>query len=203
MHISAVLLAAGRSSRFGSDKRLALLGDGRPLLLASAANLRAVVQDCVVVLERRDFALADELLAMDFHIQVCEGDERGMGHSLAAGINARVEADGWLILPGDMPWIGVGTIRCVVDVLSEGADAAVPSYQGKRGHPVGFSSRFRDCLLALHGDRGGRDLLDYGDGATRIIDVTDPGVCMDADRPEDLLRYQAFFSARAPIRGDS
>jgi molybdenum cofactor cytidylyltransferase len=117
---------------------------------------------------------------------VCKNAADGMGTSLAAGIKATADADGWVIALADMPFIRPETIRLIAKGIVEGAAIAAPSYQGERGHPVGFARRFRDDLLALNGDEGARQLLKAHPDWITLFEVDDPGVLRDIDTPGDL-----------------
>jgi molybdenum cofactor cytidylyltransferase len=110
--------------------------------------------------------------------------ERGMGASLAAGIEASADSEGWIVALADMPRIAVSTVEAVARTLDGGASIVVPFYQGQRGHPVGFGSEHRDALIGLDGDTGARALLSTHQVAR--LDVDDPGILRDVDTPEDL-----------------
>ena len=80
----------------------------------------------------------------------------GMGDSIAAAVRATPDANGWLILPGDLPLIQSATLRLLADALLEGLAGAAGPYQavmpvcnGQRGHPVGFSAELFSELVQL------------------------------------------------------
>jgi molybdenum cofactor cytidylyltransferase len=177
-----IVLAAGRSRRFGGDKLLHPLADGTPMVLASIKALRAVLPRTVAVVRADNRALTD--LFADHHIEtvVAEHADAGMGASLAAGVAATADASGWLVALGDMPFIQPHTVARVVNELQSGARLAAPGYQGRRGHPVGFSVRYRDPLLRLSGDEGARNLLRHHAAELVLVDCGDPGVLRDIDQ---------------------
>lgn len=189
--IVGLLLAAGRSRRFGADKRWQPLADGTPLALASAARLRAVCADVLAVVRPEDEALAEYLRVLGCAVVSCAEADGGMGHSLAAGIGASSDAAGWLVALADMPAIAPGSYRAVAAALEAGAALAVPAYRGRRGHPVGFAARWREELSALTGDRGARGLLQANPGQIVEIIVDDPGILADIDTPADLAASSA------------
>ncbi|MEK1907316.1 MAG: NTP transferase domain-containing protein, partial [Pseudomonas sp.] len=102
----ALILAAGQGRRFGSDKRRALLADGRGLLACCVAQARQVF-DAVWVVLREDDDLAALGLPADLPVIRCADAQLGMGHSLAAGVQALRERpeSALAVLLGDMPWI--------------------------------------------------------------------------------------------------
>lgn len=178
-----LLLAAGESRRFGADKRLQLLADGTPMLLAVARALRSVLLRVLVVVRASD-RVADQLAAEGLELVICPAAGAGMGHSIACGVAASRDADGWLIALGDMPWVSSRSIAAVAAALRAGATVARPVHAGVVGHPVAFSAAFGPALLRLQGDQGARGLLRQ----TTVTEVPcdDPGVLRDADRPQDL-----------------
>lgn len=189
--IVGVLLAAGEGSRFGSDKRLQPLADGTPLAVAAARNLRAGCDEVLAVLRPDDTALAALLAAADCRVIFCAEAEQGMGHSLAAGVLASPEAAGWLIALADMPAIAPASHATVAAALRQGASIAVPTFEGRRGHPVGFAARWRAELLALHGDQGARRLLQAAPAEIELVALDDPGILADIDTPADLAAMPA------------
>jgi molybdenum cofactor cytidylyltransferase len=189
--IVAILLAAGQAKRFGSQKLLAIMPkSGHTVVETSAANLLAGAGR-VIAVTSRDERLMRALDRAGCEIVVNEHASEGMATSIVAGIGASMDASGWLIALGDMPYVEYATISKVKTALEEGADIAIPRHRSQRGHPVGFSAKYRDALLVLTGDKGACDK-----GAKAIIDkhqqdivwvgTTDPGVLADIDLPEDL-----------------
>lgn len=184
--IVGLLLAAGQGRRFGSDKLLHLLDDGTPLAVASARKLKEACPRAIAVLRPEQTTLAALLIAEGLEVVICPEASAGMGHSLAAGVAASLEAAGWLVALADMPFVQVATLRSVVDVLNAGAALAAPFFKGQRGHPVAFAARWRDQLLALTGDEGARAVVGNNRGLLSRIDTADAGVLRDVDTPQDL-----------------
>lgn len=188
LRVTGILLAAGQGVRFGGHKLLAPLSDGTPLALAAARNLRAALDDemLVVVVRPDDRLLAAQFASEGFRMAVNGDAVRGMGTSLACGVRAAAGADGWLIALADMPAVRPATIRRVAAALVQGAALAAPFRAGRRGHPVGFGSGLRDELLALDGDSGARELLSRYSTRLTSVEVDDAGILLDIDTPGDL-----------------
>lgn len=185
---TGVLLAAGYGSRFDPDglhnKLLARMPDGGIVAHEAAHRLLLVVSRVLAVVRPGSEALARMLNEAGCDVVFSADAERGMGASLAAGIEASADAEGWIVALADMPRIAIPTVEAVARTLDGGASIVVPFYQGQRGHPVGFGPEHRDALMSLDGDTGARHLL-----ATQQIarlDVDDPGILRDVDTPEDL-----------------
>lgn len=181
-----ILLAAGRSRRFGADKMLYPLADGTPMALASAKALRSVLPRTVAVIRKDHHSLAALFAAHGIETVVAEQADAGMGASLAAGIAATVNAPGWVVALGDMPFIHARTIGCIAEEVRRGAAVAAPVYHGQRGHPVGFSAQYGKELSKLCGDEGARALLQQHAEETLFIACNDPGILVDIDQRQAL-----------------
>ncbi len=202
IELTGILLAAGRSRRFGSDKLLHPLPDGTPMALASALALRAVLPLTVAVIRRDNEALAALFKAHGIEIAIAELADSGMGASLAAGITATAHATGWVVALGDMPFICPLTVANVAAELRRGARRAAASYRGQRGHPVGFSEVYREQLLALSGDRGARSLLQQHAAELVRVECDDPGVLVDVDDKQGALTSPGYSLPLSCIQTD-
>ena len=162
--IVGVLLAAGAGKRFGGDKLLYRLPDGTPMAVAAATQLKLACGRVVAVVRPGDDQLAALLADAGCEIVVCSEAGGGMGHSLAAGVRATTAAGGWIVALADMPFIASASHQAVASSLRAGASLAASQYQGRRGHPVGFSSVWFAQLAALTGDQGARNPRATPDG---------------------------------------
>jgi molybdenum cofactor cytidylyltransferase len=204
-----VLLAGGRGERFGGDKLLAPLsgsartgsnlvpappanpgkGSSGPVLpvgVAACRNLIAAVPQVIAVVRPGDAELAAALSAAGARVIECPRAKDGMGASLACGVQASTDAEGWIVALADMPWIRPDTIARVAAAIANGATAAAPFHAGERGHPVGFARSCGPALSALGGDEGARSVLTAHHHVLQRIDVDDPGILRDVDTPADL-----------------
>lgn len=184
--IVGILLAAGAGARFGGDKLLHPLPDGVAIGARAARNLIAAGLTVVAVVKPGDFPLYDLFEQEGCRVTFCPHAARGMGASLAHGVESARNAGGWVVALGDMPHVRPDTIRRVVQALNEGAAIAAPVYHGERGHPVGFSAQFLDDLTKLSADSGARAILERHRQDIRLVDCDDPGVLYDVDRKSDL-----------------
>ena len=193
MHIIGILLAAGRSARFGGDKLVVPLQRSRddieagtPVGVAACRHLVEAVPQTIAVVRPRDVALSTLLRHAGVRIVECSRADEGMGASLACGVQSSSDADGWLVALADMPWIKPATIKMLASALLEGADIVAPSHNGERGHPVGFARRHYAALSALTGDEGARAIVTAQRANLSLIDVDDDGILRDVDTPGDI-----------------
>lgn len=190
--LAAVILAAGRSRRFGGDKRLAQVR-GQPLIVHALAALDGFdFAQKVAVIRPDDAATENPLGDLLRHHGVTpvvnpRADE-GMGTSLACGIAALETVDGAFIVLADMPDIPSGLYAELASRLATGdADIVIPGHEGRWGHPVLFGAVCFAELKTLDGDRGARGLIDAGRYRPAFVEVAVSGILRDIDRPQDLL----------------
>ncbi len=184
--ITGVLLAAGRSTRFGSNKLLKKLQSGNPIGLESAETLGESVDNLIVIVN----SLKDETSAMflekGFRVLAAENANLGMGNSLKSGIKISLDSLGWIVSLADMPFINPSTIYRVKEKILEGAKICAPFLDGVRGHPVGFNSSLKNELLNLDDSSGAAHLLAKYRSEIVALSTDDEGVVHDIDVPEDL-----------------
>ncbi|SHF35626.1 molybdenum cofactor cytidylyltransferase [Modicisalibacter ilicicola DSM 19980] len=186
--VIALVMAAGRSRRFGTDKRRARMADGRSLLHATLALAKGSFADTWVVVGDRDDTT--ELgIDSDIHALHAPGDDIGLGTSLGIAFSElRVNAPRALaaaVMLGDMPWVSPDTCRRLI-AQAQSERIVLPRHQGRTGHPILFGRVFWPTLARLHGDRGARDLLRQWGTCWKVVEVSDPGIHRDVDVPSDL-----------------
>lgn len=187
--VAGLMLAAGFSRRFGSDKRVYPFTPEQTLLAASLRTPVSVLPELWLVLRLDDEASA---LGVPPSVGVISNPAaaQGMGHSLALGMQllaAHSQAQAVAILLGDMPWLSVVTLQTLCAQASP-ERIVLPTYQGQRGHPVVFGRAFWPDLQALEGDVGARSVLQVYARHVREIDVDDAGVVRDVDTEHALTR---------------
>ena len=182
---ACIVLAAGSALRFGSDKRLATLADGRGLLASTLASVPDLFACRILVLKAGEEELAAALAPDWLPVYTTEA-ARGMGYSLRAGLSALPAAcEAALVALGDMPRVQPGTWQALAAALHP-QQLVVPRFAGKRGNPVGIGRDFFPDLLKPTGDRGARDLIRERPEAVYWLDCMDPGILVDMARPSAM-----------------
>jgi len=190
MRIDAILLAAGRGARMGGPK--ALLPIGGETFLARCARLlhRPGVSTVIAVTGHEAARVAREAGAppgTSFVVNARHGE--GMLTSILAGLQAAEQAgaDAVLVHPVDHPLVEEATVDAVVAALQGGARIAVPSHEGRRGHPGGFARAAWDALRAAAPEEGARAVL--AAHPDWIVHVPGgPGGRAGVNTPEDYRR---------------
>jgi nicotine blue oxidoreductase len=192
MRIVAIVLAAGEGSRIGGPKALLRLGDRSFLAHACGALQRPGVGSVVAVIGaeaarvRAEADLPGEVVVVENR-----GWREGMLSSVWDGLGGAeaLGAEAVLLHPVDHPLIATETVDRVVGALEDGAFAAIPTHDGRRGHPGGFGKAAFAALRAAPPDRGARAVLRAHPG--RVVHVEgDPGCLVGIDTPADLERLR-------------
>ena len=187
--IAGLLLAAGRSRRFGTDKLCAKL-DGKAVIRWSVGTLSPLEAVYVVVPPGAD-AVTQALSRLDVRFVVNLGRDEGMASSIRAGIGALPdEVVAVVIALADQPRSLAAVTAALVDRWHGGDVAAVvPLYLDGRGHPVLFGRECFPALLALRGDVGARGVIESLGARAAVVDVADH-MPADVDTPEALAALQ-------------
>jgi molybdenum cofactor cytidylyltransferase len=190
--IAGLLLAAGRSRRFGGDKLLAPLR-GRPVVRWSAESIAGAVDRLYVVTPPGAHELAGALGGLDVVLVEHVGRDEGLGTSIGAGIAAMDDGtEAVVVALGDQPLVDPAVVSRLGDAWRASAGrarAVAPVYRDGRGHPVLFSRRCFAELSALRGDAGAKAMLDAM-GEELLLVAVEAAAPRDVDTREMLAALE-------------
>lgn len=179
---TVLVLASGRGERFkasgGSTHKLQALLGGQTVLVRTLATVQAS--------------------GLPWHLE--QQGLPGMGDSIAAAVAATPHANGWLVLPADLPLVRSDTLLAVAQAL-QSHPVVMPVFEGLRGHPVGFDASCRADLLNLKGNRGGAQAVSAR-AAIELI-VNDAGITFDIDTVQDLARAENWLAGQSARAGQT
>ncbi|HTR14749.1 MAG TPA: nucleotidyltransferase family protein [Roseiarcus sp.] len=195
-NVAAVVLAAGRSSRFRAaggleETKLVVELDGKPIIRRVVeAALASVARPIVVVTGHAREAVEQALSGLPVTIAFNPDYALGLSTSLRAGLAAvPPEAHGVVVLLGDMPKVDVRLIDALILAFESRprAVAAAPVYNRKRGNPVILGRALFAQTVRLTGDVGARRLLAALNDAQLVeIEAARSDAAFDVDTPNDL-----------------
>lgn len=180
-----VLLAAGSSTRFKTNKLLHILPNGKTILEQSAQTLIKLCPDSIAIVNDNS-AINDTLSDLGFRVFVNQFAEKGLGSSIACAVSHSANANGWLLCLADMPFIKPHTFNLVLKNIANNKMIIAPTYKQQRGHPVYVSHHFYHELIHLDQDYGARYIIKNNRDDLILIDVDDSGILKDIDKPDDL-----------------
>ncbi len=189
-HVSAVVLAAGRSTRMGGPNKLLAELDGKKLVrIVTEQALASRAKDVIVVTGHQAELVEKALDGLKVKFVRNADFAHGLASSVKAGISAvPKQADGAVICLGDMPMISADLIDHLIEAFApdRGNLIAVPVSAGRRGNPVLWSRRFFNELMTLDGDVGARHLIAKHNEAVAEVPVEGDSAFLDIDTPQAL-----------------
>ena len=194
--ITGLVLAAGESTRMGRDKAL-LPYCGRTFLETITLKLaEAGLEHVIVVLGHHAELIRQEVSLAAAEVVVNRNYARGQTSSLQAGLAAvgrtGSNPDAIVLCLVDHPAFEPATVCRLMDEFDNSASPAIiPTWQGKRGHPVLIARDLFAALLALTADQGANTVIRAWQDHTRTIEVPDPGILVDIDDPKSYRALEA------------
>ena len=193
MKIAIILEAAGNASRYGSNKLLAPLSDGRPIICSIMENALSLnVYKRVLVTQYDEIA---DMADGSFDLIINDHPELGISLSMQLGIEAAGDVDAYMFCVCDQPRLKVSTMEKLIkayEAASKNSDAVIASlsWQGLMCNPKIFSSKYREELMALSGDAGGRQIIKAHSDDLILVEAESEFEVMDIDILADysLLR---------------
>ena len=185
--LTAIVLAAGRSTRMQTHNKLLLPWGEKRMLQVVVDTLSTFPFEKVVVVVGHQRHEIEQLLR-GYALSMVHNEQyaEGMSTSIRKGVEAVEDpGSGYLLALGDMPWIKQDTVErlCMTFPRRDPRAITVPTVGGRRGHPVIFGKFYRGELLQLEGDRGAASLLQKHASMVVEVPVDDSGILKDVDTP--------------------
>ncbi len=192
-HISAIILAAGKSERMGQHKMLLPWGESTVLGHVIDVVKSAGVEDILIITGRAREEI--ENLAAGRGIRTAHNENfasNEMLESIQLGLQEQTaEVEAVLICLGDQPQIEERSVRLVCRAFKETlSNLVIPSYQNRRGHPWLAARTLWGEVLKMKPPQTPRDFLNAHAGNIHYVNVETPTVLQDIDTPEDYLKYK-------------
>jgi molybdenum cofactor cytidylyltransferase len=192
--VAVLVLAAGRSTRMGSNKLLEVLG-GTPIVrhVVMAAKASSAAEVIVVTGNRGDDVRA-ALDGLDVRFVDNPAFAAGISTSLRAGIaSLSATTDAVVVALGDMPEVHAQHIDRLIAAFSpaDNRTIVVPTRHGKRGNPVLWARRYFSEMADVSGDTGAKHLLGLYAEQVADVDLGTDAVLTDIDTPDALAALRA------------
>lgn len=181
-----VVLVAGFSRRFGSNKLMHPLGDGRSILWHSLQPYINASCDLACVTRPDSAEVISLLKSLNIKTLSCDQAEQGMSASIAVAAKYAQSLSRPLMLGlGDMPYMKAQSLKQLLqawDLLKP--EILYPCVNGRQGHPVIFRANYFSQLTSLIGDKGAKSLL--ASELAVAVNIDDMGLVRDIDTSSDL-----------------
>ena len=184
--ISAIILAAGKSTRMGRQKMLMPWGDTSVLGKVIHTLQDAGMEDIMLVTNSDIMPSVSHL-----PIRVMLNDDGDMLSSMKVGLRTqKPSAQATLVCLGDQPQMEEGSVRSVCEAFAKSrSNLVVPSYQMRRGHPWLVARPLWEEILGLEA-ASLREFLNAHTNEIEYVNVETPTILQDIDTPEDYLKYK-------------
>jgi molybdenum cofactor cytidylyltransferase len=193
--VAAIVLAAGRGTRFGKEPKLLAPLGGKPLVRhAVEAAVGSSAEPVIVVTGHRANEIEASLEGLPIQVARNVSFADGLSTTLKAGFAALPpEAKAAVILLGDMPLIRPDLIDTLLIRWREMGEPAalIPAVGGQRGNPVVISRKLEDLIAGLSGDVGAGPIL-RGRPDVLVWPVADPAILQDVDTPDEVGKIQSY-----------
>jgi molybdenum cofactor cytidylyltransferase len=202
-----MVLAAGESKRMGALKQLLPFGTGTMLETVLDTLLQSRVDEIVIVLGHRWEEVAEVVnrqasnAAKPVRVTVNQRYHEEMLSSVQCGLQALNETmEAFVIALGDQPLITSQIVNRLIDVfVNERPRIVIPTYRGKRGHPVLFDAAFRAEILALDRNATLKHVVERHANAVRELPCDDEGVVRDVDDPSEYQEALLMTNDQCPM----
>ena len=196
---SCILLAAGLSKRFGSQKLLHSIEEGKTVIELTLEPYLSVFPRVYVVVSENE-QLINKASQPQTKLIVNRHPENGMSESIRLAIDAIASEPknndcSYIIALADMPFIQTSTLKTIYKKLTsdeistdKSTRIVAPYYQGKRGNPIGLGAYYKSALLNLNGDIGARKLIQENMDLVDRFNCSDEGILIDIDDFESLAK---------------
>lgn len=186
--ISAIVLAAGISSRMGSLKQLADFKGKKMIEIVLEKIKRDYFHEIILVLGYKYEEIVKYQKIRADKIVINEEYEKGISSSLKKGVlNISNSSEGFAIFLADQPLIKEESIEKVVSTFNnKNCMIVAPIYKKEIGHPVIFHKSLSSEIMKLSGDVGAKSIIEKYKHRACFVEVDDEGILIDIDTPEDL-----------------
>ena len=189
--ISAIIMASGKSERMGTNKLLLeyrgmtfIENTLEKVLKENFYEFAIVVSDKKVKRKVQDYIKNLETDEKKIYIVDNKKSEKGQSESIKIGLKTLGKCDGYMFFSCDQPFLTSDTIKKILKNFNP-ERITIPEYNGKRSLPVIFGENFKEELLKLEGDTGGKTVISNHPDKIRTVEIENSDEGKDIDTKED------------------
>ena len=196
--IYGIILAAGEGKRMGKVKLTLPLGDKQLIEWVLQAVKLAPLDKYFLVVRPEDKEMIKTGEKWGAEIVLNSEYRSGMSSSIKKALHqiSSEELEGFFVLLGDQPFINPSIIFKMLKAFTPGKkEMIVPFYKDRQGNPVFFDGYWKDELMKLSGDVGGRVLIKAHPERIKRFKISDESILLDIDREEDYQKMKTIFNS--------
>ncbi|WP_297418517.1 nucleotidyltransferase family protein [Clostridium sp.] len=185
MKINLILLAAGNSSRFEGNKLLTIINN-KPMYMNAIDIVSKISFNKIIVVTQYEEIKA-ALSKYNMEVIMNYNSELGISHSIKLGVQSSKDADAYMFMVCDQPFISLESIEELVNEFVKGHKGlACVEYKGNLCNPTIFSNRYKNDLLNLKGDIGGKYIINKNLDDLVTTEIYDKLEVTDIDTKKEL-----------------
>jgi molybdenum cofactor cytidylyltransferase len=189
MKINLILLASGNSTRFNGNKLLETVNE-KPMYMNVIEKVIKLEFNKIILVTQYEVIKRD-VLNYPIEVVMNNNSELGISHSIKLGINTDLKADAYMFMVCDQPFIALKSIGNLIDrFIKSNKGMACVEYNGSLGNPTIFSGKYKDELLSLSGDIGGKSIIKKHLDDLEKVQIIHGVELMDIDTREELKKLR-------------
>jgi molybdenum cofactor cytidylyltransferase len=196
--ISAIMLAAGLSSRMNGENKLTKQINGIPLINHSLKNILGSSVNEIIVVVGYEKNILKKIIVENKKIKIIYNKDykNGIASSIKIGIkNISKKTEAFFISLGDMPNVNQNVYNKLIKArnkynkklkVQHKKEIIIPTHKGKNGNPILFSKYMKNKIMKIEGDAGAKSLIELNMNKILKIPFKNDGIVLDFDKPEDF-----------------
>ena len=197
--ISAILLAAGESSRMKGENKLSKKIDGIPIIKYAVKNILGSSIDELIIVLGHEKSIIENIIDKNKKIKFIynENYKSGMSSSIKKGLNnINKKSEAFFICLGDMPNVNQNIYNKLIKSRynynkkfssEQKKEIVVPTFEEKNGNPILFSKFMTKQILNINGDVGAKEILKLNKKKILYVPIRNSGITLDFDTEEDFI----------------
>lgn len=179
--ITAIVMASGFSKRMGLNKLLMKYNDKFLIEHTLEKISQCDFAEKIIVTQYEEI----EKLTDNFKVVINENAHKGQSESIKLGVKSSEKCDGYMFFVADQPLINQKDIEKLIRVFRENKDfIVIPKYKKKCGNPVIYPSLYKEEILRLEGDKGGKSII-KSSNKIKYVEVEEDTL-FDIDNKDDF-----------------
>ena len=179
--ITAIVMASGFSKRMGLNKLLMKYNDKFLIEYTLEKISQCDFVEKIIVTQYEEI----EKLTNNFKVVINENAHKGQSESIKLGVKSSEKCDGYMFFVADQPLINQKDIEKLIRVFRKNKDfIIIPKYKEKRGNPVIYPSLYKEEILRLEGDKGGKSII-KSSNKIKYVEVEEDTL-FDIDNKDDF-----------------
>ena len=179
--ITAIVMASGFSKRMGLNKLLMKYNNKFLIEYTLEKISQCDFAEKIIVTQYEEI----EKLTDNFKVVINENAHKGQSESIKLGVKSSEKCDGYMFFVADQPLISQNDIEKLIKVFRENKDfIVIPKYKEKHGNPVIYPSLYKEEILRLEGDKGGKSII-KSSNKIKYVEVEEDTL-FDIDNKDDF-----------------